>query len=154
MYVYTTTYTYWCIQALHITTPIAYLHYRVINSNCILYFSLTGTKKQRFCKTQPFLFRIYVDILIFWCLSMARWKKSCLSGLCQNSVNSPPCKEWAPRQPFRHIRTPQTFRDTIQIPPIHPPDTIQALIDINRNKLTSTDTPQLSRPSQVLFEDG
>ena len=26
-------------------------------------------------RTQPFLLRIYLDILIFWCLSMARWRK-------------------------------------------------------------------------------
>ena len=42
---------------------------------CFLYLSLTGTKGLENGKTQPFLFRIYVDILIFWYLSIARWKK-------------------------------------------------------------------------------
>ena len=55
-------------------------------------FSRTGIKKFKNGQTQPFLLRIYMDILIFWCLIMARWKNSCLLGLCQNSVNSPPCK--------------------------------------------------------------
>ena len=120
--------------------------YRVIQVTVFFNFSLTDTKKLKNGKTQPFLLRIYLDILIFWCLSMARWKKSCFSGLCQNSVNSPPCKEWAPRQPFRHIRTPQTFRDTIQIPPIHPPDTIQALFDINKTNWHQQTLPNFPGP--------
>ena len=48
--------------------------YRVIQVTVFFNFSLTDTKKLKNGKTQPFLFRIYVDILIFWCLSMARWK--------------------------------------------------------------------------------
>ena len=51
------------------------IKYRVIQVTVFFNFSLTGTKGLENDKTQPFLFRIYVDILIFWYLSIARWKK-------------------------------------------------------------------------------
>ena len=40
-------------------------YYRVIQVTVFFNFSLTGTKKVKNGKTQPFLFSIYVDILIF-----------------------------------------------------------------------------------------
>ena len=60
---------------------------------------LTGTKKQKNYITQWFLSTLYIDILIFWCLSMVRWKKLCFSGLCQSSVTAPYCKDGEPRYP-------------------------------------------------------
>ena len=59
------------------------LCYRVIQVTVFFNFSLTDTKKRKHGKTQPFLFRIYVDIFIFWCLSMARWKNLVFQG-CAN----------------------------------------------------------------------
>ena len=51
-------------------------------------FYLTGIKKHQIGKTQPFLWRFYMDILIFWYPKRVRWKNSRLSGLCQNGVFS------------------------------------------------------------------
>ena len=45
-------------------------------------------KKLINCKTQPFSSSLYIDILIFWCLSMVRWTKSCIPQHCQNIVIS------------------------------------------------------------------
>ena len=125
--------------------------YRVIQVTVFFKFSLTDTKKLKNGKTQPFLFRIYVDILIFWCLSMARWKQSCLSGQCQNSMNSLPFKGWA-----RTDISLQTHANTSDIhkhhsyTPIPPPPPPRHYQDIsrrqkkpthnNRHQLTSTDT--------------
>ena len=81
----------------HPFRTIVSLYYRVIQVNVFFNFSLTDTKKLKNGKTQPFLLRIYLDILIFWCFRMASWRKYCLSGLCRNGVNSPFCKGWAPR---------------------------------------------------------
>ena len=39
-------------------------------------FFLTDIKKLINCKTQPFSSSLYIDILIFWCLSIARWNIS------------------------------------------------------------------------------
>ena len=61
-------------------------------ATAIFYIFLTGTKKQQNHITQSFLSTSYIDILIFWGLTMVRWKKSCLSRLCQNSVMAPYCK--------------------------------------------------------------
>ena len=41
-----------------------------------------GLKNNKIIYTQSFLSTSYIDILIFWGLTMVRWKKSCLSGLC------------------------------------------------------------------------
>ena len=51
-------------------------------------FFLTDIKKLINCKTQPFSSSLYIDILIFWCLSMVRWTKSCIAQHCQNIVIS------------------------------------------------------------------
>ena len=51
-------------------------------------FFLTDIKKLINCKTQPFSSTLYIDILIFWCLSMVRWTKSCIPQHCQNIVIS------------------------------------------------------------------
>ena len=47
-----------------IGTPII-AYFRVIQVTVFFNLSLTGTKKTKNDKTQPFLFGIYVDILIF-----------------------------------------------------------------------------------------
>ena len=70
--------------------------YRVIQVNVSFNFSLTNIKELNNDKTQPFLFRIYNYMWIFWCLSLVWWKQFGFSGLCQNSMNSPPFKGWAP----------------------------------------------------------
>ena len=61
-------------------------------ATAIFYIFLTGIKKQRNHTTQSFLSTSYIDILIFWGLTMVRWKKSGLSRVCQNSVMAPYCK--------------------------------------------------------------
>ena len=40
-----------------------------------LWFLCDGHKKQKIGKPQPFFWRFYMDIFIFWCTKMARWKK-------------------------------------------------------------------------------
>ena len=45
-------------------------------ATAIFYIFLTGIKKQRNHTTQSFLSTSYRDILIFWGLTMVRWKKS------------------------------------------------------------------------------
>ena len=59
--------------------------------------------------TQPFLESLYAAILIFQCLSMVRWQKLCLTGLCLNSVFAPYCKDWEPTYP-------PTTSERLQIP--------------------------------------
>ena len=51
-------------------------------------FFLTDIKKLINCKTQPISSSLYIDILIFWCLSMVIWTKSCIPQHCQNMVIS------------------------------------------------------------------
>ena len=43
-------------------------------------FYLTGIKKHQIGKTQPFLWRFYMDILIFWYPKRARWKIPTFQG--------------------------------------------------------------------------
>ena len=57
--------------------------YRVIQVTVFFNFSLADTKILKNGKTQPFLFRIYLDILKFWYLSMVRWKNLAFQG-CAN----------------------------------------------------------------------
>ena len=79
-------------------------------------FSLASLKITKNGITQPFLESLYATILIFQCLSMVRWKKFCLSGLCQNSVLAPYCKDWEPTKPPKHISAPLISINTTQIP--------------------------------------
>ena len=55
--------------------------------------------------------------------------KSCLLGMCQNSVLAPYCKEWGPRYPINTSKRLQflwmPFR-YLQTTPRHPPDTPKA----------------------------
>ena len=50
--------------------------YRVINGKCVLWILPEGRLKTKNGITQPFLLSWYMDILIFWCLSVVRWEKS------------------------------------------------------------------------------
>ena len=43
-------------------------------------FYLTGIKKHQIGKTQPFLWRFYMDILIFWYPKRVRWKNTIRDG--------------------------------------------------------------------------
>ena len=52
-------------------------------------FSLTGFKKQKNGKTQPFLLGWHMDILIFWCLSVVKWEKNGPFRAVPNSVTAP-----------------------------------------------------------------
>ena len=62
-------------------------------------FFVTGVKITKNSKTQPFLESLYATILIFQCLSMVRWQKLSLSGLCLNRVFAPYCMDWEPTYP-------------------------------------------------------
>ena len=118
-------------------------------------FYLTGVKKQKNGKTQPFLLSWHMDILIFWCPSEVRWEKMGLSGLFQNIVTAPYCKDWEPRYPkntSEHLSFQNYHLDNPKYPPQHPPYTPkrspentrhqQTTTDANRHKETASDTPR------------
>ena len=115
-------------------------------------FSLASLKITKNGITQPFLESLYATILIFQCLSMVRWQKLCLSGLCLNSVFAPYCKDWEPTYPpstserLQFLWIPLRYpSDTPQTTPWH----LQGTQHTNRHQQTHTDTP---RHRQVLFE--
>ena len=74
---------------------------------------------------------------------MVRWKKSCILGMCQNSVLAPYCMDWEPKHP---PMTSQCLRFSwipliyLQTPPTHPPDTPKVSPGNNTCQQTSTDT--------------
>ena len=126
---------------------------------------LTGTKKLKNHITQCFLSTLYSDILIFWCFSVVRFKKLCLSVLCYSSVNSPILKGRTTQIPPKHIPSTYISMNTNQIPidtPLPPdmsqkPQTYpgnsrsqQTKTDANRHKQTPPDT--LRHCCQVLFK--
>ena len=97
-------------------------------------FSLANLKTQKSGVTQSFLESWFAAVLVFWCLSMVRWKKLCLLGRCQNGVLAPYCIDWEPRYPpntpkrlrfpwirLRHRQTP--FRHSTDIPHASPEKT-------------------------------
>ena len=118
-------------------------------ATAIFQIFLTGTKKLKNHITQCFLSTLYTDILIFWCFSVVRLKKLCLSGLCHSSVNSPILKGRRTQIPPKHIPSPYISMNTTQIPidtptpsPRHPsltPRHLQGTQEVNRWKQTSTD---------------
>ena len=98
---------------------------------------------------------IYVTILTFQCLSMVRWQKFCLSGLCLNSVFAPYCKDWELTYPPSTSERLQFLWISLRHPQISPrqPHGIsrehKTPTDANRHQQTMPDTP---RHWQVLFE--
>ena len=121
--------------------------YRVINSNRIFSYLFDRHLKQRLGKTQPYLLSLHIDILIFWCRIMVRWrKKSCLSGLCQNIITAPYCRDWEPRYPQTHPSA-SNFNEYHSDNPKHPRDIpqtspwrLQGAGDAKRWQQTPTDT--------------
>ena len=102
-------------------------------------FSLASLKITKNVNTQPFLESLYATILIFQCLSMIRWQKLCLSGLCLISAFAPYCKDWETNIPPKHIPAPSFFINTIQISPRHFPDIPQTPPDLSREHDIPTD---------------
>ena len=100
-----------------------------------------------------------MDILIFWGLSMVRWKKWCFSGLCQNSTAALYYKGWEPDTPQTHPNFHEYHWDILWTPPGTTQDTSQTsqgnkwwrqmTTDANRHKQPAPDTP---RHWEVLFE--
>ena len=81
---------------------------------------------------------------------MVRLKKFFLSGLCQNSVLAPYCKDWEPRYSTNTSERLQFPWISHRTPPRHPPDNPKAspgnmtcqetTTDANRHSQTSQDT--------------
>ena len=92
----------------------------------IFHIVLTGTKKQRNGKTQPFLLTLDIDVSIFWCLSIVRWKqvvpfravlKQCFGSILQDLQTHIPAKHI--RLPPISMNTTQKHPDTHQTSPRH-----------------------------------
>ena len=79
--VYFTVYTIQCthtVYTMHLTNPAwPWGTNTGWYSTTVFYnFFLADIQKFINCKTQPFSSSLYIDILIFWCLSIARWNIS------------------------------------------------------------------------------
>ena len=103
-----------------------YIWYRVINNIVFIDFSLTGFKKQKRWQ-QP---TIFVEVTYGY-FDVSVWsdeKKMGRSGLCQNNVTAPYCKDWEARYPpntSERLRCPRIPLRYPQTPNRHPPDTQQ-----------------------------
>ena len=71
---------------------------------------------------------------------MVRWNKFCLSGLCQNSVLAPYCKDWEPRYSTNTSERLQFPWISHRTPPRHPPDNPKASPGNITCQKTTTDT--------------
>ena len=61
--------------------------YRVIQETVFYNLPLTDRKNQINCITQWFLGSWYLDILIFWCLSIVRWQILVLHGCAKTGID-------------------------------------------------------------------
>ena len=86
----------------------------------------------------------WADIWTFWYFDVSVWsdeKKMGLSGLCQNSVTAPYCKDWEPRYPqkaFECLPFQKYHLDTPRCLPQHPPYTPKRSPENTRHQQTTT----------------